>query len=125
MANERILPCEACGSEGRIYSGHPNDPHPRDEGPCPWCEGTGGEIIETEPVTLDDLKGPTYFCDSCDATCDPAKDPHCLGEFNTTLCENCREAAYDRHQERLMETGGGPSLLEQQREAYKIKRGSR
>lgn len=66
----------------------------------------------------------TYFCDSCDATCDPAKDPHCL-DSSTTLCENCREAAYDRQQQRLMEGGGGPSLIEQQREAYKIKRGLR
>lgn len=68
---------------------------------------------------------PTYFCDGCDATCDPAKDPHCLGDFNTTLCENCRERAYDRHQERLMEDGGGPSLQEQAQAAYKIKHGWR
>lgn len=68
---------------------------------------------------------PTYFCDGCDATCDPAKDPYCRGEFNTTLCELCREAVFDRQQERLMEDGGGPTLLEQQRAAYKIKRGWR
>ena len=67
----------------------------------------------------------TYFCDSCDETCDPIKDPHCLCDFNITLCENCREAAYDRQQERLMEGGGGPSLIEQQREAWKIKHGIR
>lgn len=51
----RIMPCERCGSEGRLYSGRANDPNPHDDGPCPVCEGTGGEIIETEPVTLDDL----------------------------------------------------------------------
>ena len=33
------------------------------------------------------------------------------------------ERAYDRHQEWLMETGGGPSLIEQQQAAYKIKHG--
>lgn len=35
------------------------------------------------------------------------------------------EAAYDRHQEWLMETGGGPTLQEQQQAAYKIKHGVR
>lgn len=35
------------------------------------------------------------------------------------------EAAWERHQERLMEGGGGPSLLEQQQAAYKIKHGLR
>lgn len=56
--NARIVPCETCGTEGRIYatkSGHPNDPDSVDLGPCSACEGTGGEIVETEPVTLEDL----------------------------------------------------------------------
>jgi len=51
----RIVPCEACGTEGRIYRGHPNDPHPRDAGPCPVCEGTGSEVIETWPIEMDDF----------------------------------------------------------------------
>lgn len=55
-ASARIVPCEHCGSEGRLYSGHANDPNPRDDGPCPVCEGTGGEIIEAEPITLEDLE---------------------------------------------------------------------
>lgn len=38
---------------------------------------------------------------------------------------NLAEAAYERHQERLMEGGGGPTLQEQQAEAMKIKRGWR
>lgn len=42
-----------------------------------------------------------------------------------TARENRNEAAYDRHQELLMEGGGGPSLIEQQQAAYKIKRGLR
>jgi hypothetical protein len=37
--------------------------------------------------------------------------------------ENQNEADYDRQQERMMETGGGPTLLEQQQDAYKIKHG--
>jgi hypothetical protein len=38
---------------------------------------------------------------------------------------NANEAAYDREQERLMEGGGPPGLLEQQQVAHKIKRGLR
>jgi hypothetical protein len=56
MCETQFILCEACGSEGRIYSGHPNDPHPRDEGPCPVCEGTGRAEIPVESITLDDLK---------------------------------------------------------------------
>lgn len=48
---ERIVLCEACGSEGRVLTGHPNDPHPHDAGPCPHCNGAGLAVIETEPVT--------------------------------------------------------------------------
>jgi hypothetical protein len=44
----RIIPCKHCGSEGRIYRGKYEDE--RDCGPCPVCEGTGGEIVETEAV---------------------------------------------------------------------------
>lgn len=51
----RIWPCQWCGSEGRIYSGHPNDPDPRDEGACEACDGTGLEVIETEPIEMEDL----------------------------------------------------------------------
>lgn len=77
MSDERIIPCQACGSEGRRYSGHPNDPDPVDNGPCEVCEGTGGEIIETQPVTLDDIcaDGCQYAKDvampeySCGAEC--------------------------------------------------------
>lgn len=57
MTDPRIVPCEACGSEGRVltsrYGG--NDPDTIDLGPCPWCEGTGGEIIETDPIEMEDL----------------------------------------------------------------------
>lgn len=53
MCNERIIPCEACQSEGRILRGQYEDE--RDCGPCPYCEGTGGEIIETEPIEMEDL----------------------------------------------------------------------
>lgn len=39
------------------------------------------------------------------------------------ILDNQAEAAYERHQEHLMETGGGPTLQEQQQDAYKIKHG--
>ncbi len=55
MCNARIVLCSGCGSEGRIYQAWGNDPDPVDTGPCPWCEGTGGEIIETLPIELSDL----------------------------------------------------------------------
>jgi hypothetical protein len=59
MSNERIVLCEACGSEGHLYEwtsaldtwGQPL----QDISKCPWCEGTGGEIIETQPIELEDL----------------------------------------------------------------------
>lgn len=74
MENPRIIPCTRCGSEGRLYSGHPNDPNPVDDGECPACEGTGGEVIETEPVTLDDL------CkDGCQYAKDVAMPEHSCG----------------------------------------------
>lgn len=55
-ADPRIVNCESCGSEGRVYVGHPNDPHPRDGGECEECDGTGREIIEAEPIEMEDLE---------------------------------------------------------------------
>lgn len=55
----RLVPCEGCGSEGRLIrtkSGHPNDPDEIDEGECPVCGGAGNELIATSAVTLDDLE---------------------------------------------------------------------
>jgi len=47
-------------------------------------------------------------------------------EFICRQCiENRNEAAYDRHQEYLMETGGGPTLQEQAQAAYRLKHGIR
>lgn len=54
MTDIRIVPCEHCNTEGRIYCGQHEDE--RDCGECPVCEGTGGEIIEVEPITLEDLE---------------------------------------------------------------------
>lgn len=56
---DRIVLCEACGSEGRIqhvtgFDWHDGSPTGWEE-PCPYCEGTGGEIIVTEPIELEDL----------------------------------------------------------------------
>jgi hypothetical protein len=74
------------------------------------------------------------ICDTCERWVDSDKDMYCFidhpahslkGGDDTVMCENCREAAYDREQERLMEDGPGPSLIEQQQAAYKIKHGFR
>lgn len=59
----RIVLCEACAGEGtemvprtwlESHGEWITDLVP--DGPCPDCEGTGGEIIETEPIDLDDLR---------------------------------------------------------------------
>jgi hypothetical protein len=60
MNSPRIVCCSCCDGEGRIqhYTGGLDwgDGSPRGyTEPCPYCDGTGGEIIETEIVTLDDI----------------------------------------------------------------------
>jgi hypothetical protein len=62
MSNERVVPCEACQSEGRILTSD-GGPDETDHGACPHCEGTGGEIIETQPVELEDLQ--PHGCSDC------------------------------------------------------------
>lgn len=47
-----LMPCDCCGSEGRIYRGQYENE--RDCGECPVCEGTGGALIPSEPVEPDD-----------------------------------------------------------------------
>jgi hypothetical protein len=59
----RIVGCEACGTEGRVQHITHTYVDFRNGGivECGWeedceaCEGTGGEIIPVEPITLDDL----------------------------------------------------------------------
>lgn len=53
-----FVECEACGTEGRIYttrSGHANDPDTIDLGECDVCQGTGTMEIEGERLDLEDL----------------------------------------------------------------------
>lgn len=52
----RFITCEHCGGEGRIFVGHSNDPHPRDSGPCPECNGECAVEVGVEPVELEDLE---------------------------------------------------------------------
>jgi hypothetical protein len=54
IADLRIVACEACGTEGRVLqsNGGPDD---IDCGECPYCDGTGGEIITTQPIEMADL----------------------------------------------------------------------
>ena len=55
----RVVLCEACGSEGRLYVTDYDSSQgcwgERDIGPCPYFEGTGGEIIAVQPIDMEDL----------------------------------------------------------------------
>jgi hypothetical protein len=51
----RVVLCDECGSEGRIY--HRSSCNPYEEvdcGPCSRCEGTGWMVVEVEPITEGD-----------------------------------------------------------------------
>lgn len=69
------------------------------------------------------------ICDHCERMIDSDFDCDCFitnpydSRDTTTLCENCREKAYDRAQEQAMAGDGPLSPLEQQIAAYKIKHG--
>lgn len=64
-------------------------------------------------------------CERCDTPFDTDNQQYCVVEHidgsPVAICENCQESAWMRNQERLMEDGPGPSLLDQQREAMKLK----
>lgn len=72
-------------------------------------------------MTYDQWKDPTDCGPDEPLLCESCEEP--LQPNETVQCTNCLERAYERQQERLMEDGSGPSLLEQQRAAYKIKHG--
>lgn len=65
------------------------------------------------------------ICEHCDEPVNPSDlyaictDP--WGGNATTICENCRERAWDRQQESLAAGEGPPSLIEQQRQAWRLK----
>lgn len=58
-ADTRFVNCQVCQTEGRILTngGGPDDV---DHGICPECNGERVVEVETNPVTLDDLK--RQFC---------------------------------------------------------------
>lgn len=54
----RVVACAACGTEGQLisWSGSMDqygNPIERTE-PCPYCEGTGGEVIKTQPIDMEE-----------------------------------------------------------------------
>ena len=55
MSNERIVPCEACGSEGRILTANGNDPDPTDHGPCPYCAAFIVKAVNSHQPMIDAL----------------------------------------------------------------------
>ncbi len=68
------------------------------------------------------LRAVPCRCEQCHRISWETKEPE---NPDWWFCEECQgnrdEAAYDRQQERLMENGAGPTLLEQQAEARKLK----
>ena len=54
MSTPGLVVCGGCDGEGRIFHGHCDDPDAYSE-PCPYCAGTGAELIECEPRTLEDM----------------------------------------------------------------------
>lgn len=77
--NERIVPCEACGTEGRIAVGDPDTGHYK---PCEYCDGTGGEVIETQPVEL-------VQCDNCLQMFHP-EDEGCFIGYHRSYGDCCQ-----------------------------------
>jgi hypothetical protein len=59
-----IVPCEACEGEGRFQHFTHYDRNGNECGwteRCSWCEGTGGEVIDGQPIDMEDaefLSGP-------------------------------------------------------------------
>lgn len=58
MTRPVLVLCEACGGEGRILTANGNDPDSTDHGECPCCDGTGMELVESQPMTEDDNAAP-------------------------------------------------------------------
>lgn len=88
--------CETCDGEGRIIR-RPSGGNVWDEidcGPCPDCDGTGTELIETERVTLEDIISRPIETFPKPGTCRFCGAPsfYTLG----TECRSCMEAVDGR-----------------------------
>jgi DnaJ-class molecular chaperone len=56
MKRTKRIDCPVCDGTGRAWSGsHPNDPSPRDAGPCCECHGSGRVEVELTLVDEEDL----------------------------------------------------------------------
>lgn len=71
----------------------------------------------------------TLTCDHCDSEIDIATDKNCVvydpSGITAVICENCRMCAWERWQDSITDGDNVPSIVEQQRKAYRIKRGWR
>lgn len=78
-------PCSTCHGEGRILASlHSNDPHPRDEGPCPDCNGRGSNPVGLFRTRRNMMRAPT------DALIDEALEnikKRLESNLNNHLCE--------------------------------------
>jgi hypothetical protein len=54
MSRPLLVLCEACGSEGRLLTSN-GGPYDTDNGPCPYCDGTGLALVECELIMMEDL----------------------------------------------------------------------
>lgn len=57
-----LVLCERCSSEGRLISQGRNAWDEIDNGECPDCNGTGRHLVNTEPLTAQDI-----HCQHCHA----------------------------------------------------------
>lgn len=51
----RLMPCSMCGTEGVLIYARGNNPDHEREEECPVCEGCRCELVEIEPIEIDDL----------------------------------------------------------------------
>ena len=60
MTDIRLVPCEFCGTEGRVivarWPSRMNELPEKDCGPCPHCEGTGSAIVDVQPIEIGDIE---------------------------------------------------------------------
>lgn len=66
----RVLPCAACGGEGRKYTSRfgGNDPDTIDAGGCEFCEGSGNQKCEERGCSQDAIvfdEDGRALCEDC------------------------------------------------------------
>ena len=99
--NARVVCCTVCGSEGVLtystsYMDEYGNPMERVER-CDACEGTGGEVIETQPIDQQDIE-----------------ELNQAQWWNETYLPNVRKALRGEHVDRALLEGGTAEANEDQ-----------